>query len=79
MTTNTVTAEPLSPSTPRLYTVRDFCARHGWASMGGIRALIFNAETNGFCRCIRRIGRRVLLDEGQVFAWIESNPNERRA
>lgn len=27
-----------------------------------IRWLIFNAKTNGFDRCIRRVGKRVIID-----------------
>ncbi len=56
---------------PRLLTVPQFVERHAWATTGGIRHLIFHAKHNGFHRCIRRLGRRVLLDEDIVFAWLE--------
>jgi len=59
-------------TTPNYLTVIQFCERHEWASIGGIRHLIFHEKTNGFSKCIRRIGRRILLDENAVFAWIEA-------
>lgn len=47
--------------------------KHPWPSIGGLRHLIFNAKTNGFNGVIRRVGRRVLIDEGAFFNWIEEN------
>ena len=43
---------------------------HPWPSQNGLRHLIFNAESNGFARCVRRIGRRVLIDEAEFFKWV---------
>lgn len=56
---------------PTFFTVKQFCQRHEWAAPGGVRHLIFNAEQNGFSKCIKRIGRKVLIDESAVFLWIE--------
>ncbi len=36
-----------------------------------IRWLIFNEKHNGFTRCIRRIGRKVLIDLDQFESWID--------
>ena len=58
---------------PTLLTVRQFCERHSWATAGGIRHLIFNESSNGFSKCIRRVGRKVLLNEAEVFSWIDEN------
>lgn len=44
---------------------------HPWPSQSGLRHMIFNAEKTGFDRCIRRIGRRVLIDEAEFFKWID--------
>ncbi len=44
---------------------------HAWPPMGGLRHLIFNAKQNGFDRVVRRVGRRVLIDEGAFFEWVE--------
>lgn len=42
---------------------------HPWPPIGGLRHLVFHAETNGFNKVIRRIGRRVLIDEAAFFEW----------
>lgn len=44
---------------------------HSWPSAEGLRYLIFNSESNGFNRVIRRIGRRVLIDEHEFFNWVD--------
>lgn len=50
----------------------DWDKHHPWPPIGGLRHLIFNAETNGFNRVIRRIGRRVLIDEAAFFIWVDT-------
>jgi len=52
---------------------------HPWPSIAGLRYLIFNADINGFESCIRRVGRRVLIDEQAFFKWCESQPKEAKA
>jgi hypothetical protein len=36
-----------------------------------MRHLIFFAKSNGFDAVIRRVGRRVLIDEAAFFAWVD--------
>lgn len=55
---------------PRLIPANDWPNYHAWPPLGGLRHLIFNAQTNGFARVIRRVGRRVLIDEQEFFAWV---------
>ncbi len=55
---------------PCLLSVSQFCSKHDWATPGGIRHLLFNRETNGFKKCVVRLGRKILLDEGAVFEWL---------
>ena len=43
---------------------------HEWPPKGGLRHLIFNAKRNGFDAVVRRVGRRVLIDETAFFAWV---------
>jgi hypothetical protein len=50
--------------------------RHLWPPAGGLRHLIFNAKSNGFDRCIRRVGRRVLIDETAFFEWVADQQRE---
>ena len=55
-------------------TVNQFTATHKAFTKGGIRALIFNENSNGLAKAgaIVRIGRKVLIDETKFFAWVES-------
>jgi len=46
---------------------------HPWPPIGGLRHLVFHSQTNGFAKVIRRVGRRVLIDEAAFFQWIEEN------
>ncbi|MBY0293468.1 MAG: hypothetical protein K2W92_09315 [Alphaproteobacteria bacterium] len=45
---------------------------------GGIRALIFRAERNGFNKCIRRIGRKILISKSAFSCWIEDQNGDVR-
>ena len=53
----------------KLIPVTDWSEHHPWPPTGGLRHLIFFASTNGFDKVIRRIGRRVLIDEAAFFLW----------
>ena len=55
----------------RLIPASDWPQHHAWPPIGGLRHLIFFAESNGFDGVIRRVGRRVLIDEELFFAWVE--------
>lgn len=56
----------------QLLTVAQWSELHSWPPAGGLRHLIFNADKNGFNKVIRRIGRRVLIDESAFFDWVDS-------
>jgi hypothetical protein len=56
----------------RWITVRDWGKHHDWPPIGGLRFLIFNAERNGFSNVIRRVGRRILINEQAFFAWVDA-------
>jgi hypothetical protein len=57
-----------------LLTVNQFTEKNPFATQGGLRFQIFNANQNGLVEsgAILRLGRRVLIDEEKYFAWIES-------
>ena len=57
----------------RLIPVPEWGQFHAWPPKGGLRHLIFNAKTNGFDAVIRRVGRRILINEAAFFAWVEKN------
>jgi len=44
---------------------------HDWPKIGGLRNLIFNRHKNGFDKVIKKVGKRVLIDENAFFNWIE--------
>lgn len=58
----------LQPSRPRLVPVNDWARYHPWPPVGGLRHLIFHAETNGFKTAFIRVGKRVLVNESEFFA-----------
>lgn len=49
---------------------------HAWPPIGGLRHLIFHAKTNGFHKVVKRVGRRVLIDEEAFFQYIEDQNKE---
>ncbi len=55
----------------RLIPVTRWGEHHDYPPIGGLRHLIFHAKENGFAACLRRIGRRVLIDEAAYFEWVE--------
>lgn len=55
----------------RLIPVTDWPKFHTWPPVGGLRHIIFNAESNGFSPAIKRVGRRVLIDEARFFEIVE--------
>jgi hypothetical protein len=64
----------MDPKPPtRLIPVTEWSVTYPWPPEGGLRHLIFHAKTNGFSSVIRRIGRRVLIDEAAFFQWVEES------
>jgi len=55
----------------RLIPLTTWPSLHNYPPLGQLRALVFNAKQNGFERCIRRIGKRFLIDEAEYFAWVD--------
>ena len=59
-------------------TIRQLATRYPAFTEGGIRALIFRAKSNGFDRCIRRIGRKILISKSAFSHWIEDQNGDVR-
>ena len=57
----------------RLIPLTDWNQHHAWPPIGGLRHLVFFERSNGFNKVVRRVGRRVLIDEAAFFAWVDSN------
>jgi len=75
MNTNTAAAETPEAVQPAwsYFTVKQFSERHPAFTVGSLRALIFDAHTNGLNEsdAIVRINRKVLINEGRFFDWVE--------
>jgi hypothetical protein len=56
---------------PRLIPVTKWPEHHEWPTVAAIRHLIFNEQQNGFHSVVRRVGKRVLIDEQAFFNWVE--------
>ena len=56
----------------RLIPLTEWPQHHSWPPVGGLRHLVFNASSNGFDKVIKRAGRRVLIDEGAFFDWVDN-------
>lgn len=54
-------------------TVAQLAQRYPAFSEGSIRWMIFNANTNGFHKVIRRIGRKVVLNLTNFKKFLEEN------
>ncbi len=60
---------------PVYLTVQDFVRKH-WHSESSIRWLIHKKDENGFGVCLRRIGRRILINETEFFKWLETQTDD---
>lgn len=71
---------PLNEQQAVLYsylTVNQLCEEYKAFKVGGVRAQIFNAETNGLKEsgAIVRKNRKILINIPKWFSWVES-PNK---
>ncbi len=60
----------------RLIPLTEWNQYHSWPPLGGLRYLVFHAKSNGFDKVIRRVGRRILLDEPSFFEWVEEQNSQ---
>jgi len=52
-----------------LLSVKKFSQKHDWP-IGGLRHLLFY-KPHSFEKVIRRVGRKILIDEAAFFLWVE--------
>lgn len=62
--------EPNTYAPHTLSSVRMFSYKYPSFPEGGLRHMIFHAESNGFAKAFLRIGRKVLIDEEVFFQCI---------
>lgn len=60
----------LEISRTRYIPVSNWEKYHEWPRIGGLRNLIFKKDKNGFDKVIKKIGKRVLIDEAAFFEWV---------
>lgn len=66
------THEDMTKHATRYITTTDWPNHYPWPTVGGLRNLIQGAEKNGFAAVIKRVGRRVLIDEAAFHRWVAS-------
>ncbi|MCU7870735.1 MAG: hypothetical protein KZQ98_19770 [Candidatus Thiodiazotropha sp. (ex Lucinoma borealis)] len=57
--------------TNRLIPVKKWNDHFEWPPIGGLRHIIFHADTNGFSPAIKRVGRRVLIDHEKFWKIVD--------
>jgi len=67
--------EAIKEEQNRLIPVTKWNDYYDWPPIGGLRSLIFNEHKNGFNKVIRRVNRRVLIDEKAFFDWVNEKNN----
>jgi hypothetical protein len=55
---------------PNFLTVKQLVAKYPWLTLGGVRHFLFFSKQNGLDVAIKRMGRKVLIDEDRFFKWI---------
>lgn len=59
------------------FTVKQLPLHYPAFTENSIRWLIFHEKTNGFNCCVRRIGRKVLIDANEFENWIAGHGGAR--
>lgn len=49
--------------------IKDWNKHYKWPTVKVLQYLVENHKTNGFHGVIRRVGKQILLEESDLFAW----------
>jgi hypothetical protein len=60
-------------------TVKQTSDKHPAFSENSLRWIIFNSRFNGSSAFLRRVGRKILIDDEAFVAWIDSHKEVNRA
>ncbi len=60
----------------RLATFRQTAQLYPAFTESALRWLRFNGNTNGFNKCVRKIGRRCFLDLDELDTWIDQQKDQ---
>lgn len=53
-------------------TIKQTAQKYQAFSEGSLRWLWFNGDKNGFAGCVRKVGKKILIDEPLFVSWIET-------
>lgn len=56
--------------------VKELPKLHPSFSEPALRYLIFNAKKNGLDKCLRKIGRKILINVSAFESWVDSHKQE---
>lgn len=62
----------MSKNITRYIPVPSWNKYHEWLTVGGLRHLIHKKDENGFAKVVKKVGKRVLIDEAAFFEWIDN-------
>lgn len=66
---------PAAPT--RLIPIPKWPDYYPWPSQSALRDMVFHAKRNGFDSVVRRVGRRVLIDEQAFLRWVDMQGDSR--
>ncbi len=67
----------MNDNVAKLIPLTQWNEHHSYPPIGTLRWLVFHEKSNGFNAVVRRIGKRVLIDEEAFFKWVEDR-NQRQ-
>jgi hypothetical protein len=65
-------AEPEIQLGPKFFTPAQLAQRHEAFTLPMLRWWLMSRHENGLDRAVRKVGRRLFLDENQFLMWIDS-------
>jgi len=74
----TTTSNEDAVTARRLIPVTEWQKYYPRPGEGGLRHLIFFGDSTGFNKVVRRVGRRVLIDEAAFFEYVDAQNGGRR-
>lgn len=60
-----------TPEKTRFLTVNQVVEEGLYPNIGGLRWLLFNSNANGLESAVRRVGRRLLINESDFCDWLD--------
>lgn len=64
----------------RLIPLSEWDEFHPWPTVASLRFYHYHGATNGFVKhgVIKRVGRRLLVDEEAFFRWVDDQPGNQK-